>query len=354
MRQTLFQISFGDPWAFWSRNKDTGWPDVGIIWVWMIVMAGYAAFDWWKLRGASEKPSLLKSAGWCLAGIPLGLLLQQFLPGKSLPVYGYGFLVMLGFLVGVISAQSRLKRIGIDPEITWDAGMWLLVGGVVGGRLFYLMQYHRQVYRDVRTFSEAVFATVNLTAGGLVLIGALVGGGIGFIAFCRARKLSMPDVADAFTPSVFLGIGFGRIGCLLNGCCFGDRCELPWGIAFPHNSVPFVILRERGFLAPDAPFTMPLHPTQIYSSIDGFLIALITSALFNERRWKGEVFGWGCVIYSVTRFLMEFLRGDEMGQLGTGLTISQLYSLGIAVLGTIVLVWHGRRVNRAAVATLSA
>jgi phosphatidylglycerol:prolipoprotein diacylglycerol transferase len=235
----------------------------------------------------------------------VGLILQQIFPGKSMPVFGYGFLVMIGFLVGVITAQRRLARIGIDPEIAWDAGMWLLIGGVFGGRLFYLLQYRQQVFANVKTIQDALFAMVNLTAGGLVLIGALLGGGLGFIAFCRSRKLSMPDVADAFTPSVFLGIGFGRIGCLLNGCCFGDRCELPWGLAFPHDSVPFKVLAERGFVAPDALFTMPLHPTQIYSSLDGFLIALVTSVLFAERRWRGEVFGWGCVMYSITRFLME-------------------------------------------------
>ena len=343
MRQTLFQISFAHPWTFWTVDPKSGWPEVGVVWVWMIVLGVYGLFDWWKLRGSPSRPSLPKTVAWCLAGIPVGLILQQVLPGKSMPVFGYGFLVMVGFLVGVITAQRRLARISIDPEIAWDAGMWLLIGGVVGGRLFYLMQYRQQVFANAKTIQDTLVATVNLTAGGLVLIGALLGGGLGFIAFCKSRRLSMPDVADAFTPSVFLGIGFGRIGCLLNGCCFGDRCELPWGLAFPHDSVPFKVLAERGFVATDALFTMPLHPTQIYSSLDGFLIALVTSILFAERRWKGEVFGWGCVIYSITRFLMEFLRGDEMGQLGTGLTISQLYSLGIAGLGTAVLVWHGRR-----------
>jgi phosphatidylglycerol:prolipoprotein diacylglycerol transferase len=168
------------------------------------------------------------------------------------------------------------------------------------------------------------------------------------LAFCRKHGLSMLDLADAFTPSVFIGIGFGRIGCLLNGCCWGDRCQLPWAISFPKQSAAFQVIESRGFLPPDALFTMPLHPTQIYSSIDGFLLALVTALLFRERSWKGEVFAWGCVLYSITRFLMEFIRGDEMGQLGTGLTISQLYSLGIAGLGIAVILWHGRRRARSA------
>jgi phosphatidylglycerol---prolipoprotein diacylglyceryl transferase len=347
MRQTLFHISFHHPWTFWSHDSGTGWPEIGVIWVWMAIMAGYAGFDWWTARAGSQRPPLWRSLTWILAGIPLGLILSQVIRAGSIPVYGYGFLVMLGFLSAVITAQFRLRHLGIPADTAWDAGMWLLVGGVVGGRLFYLLQYHEQVYRGASSLAEIIKATVNLSAGGLVLIGALVGGGVGFLAFCRARQLDMADLADAFTPSVFLGIGFGRIGCLLNGCCFGDRCELPWGIRFPNGSVTFNILRERGFVAPEAPFTMPLHPTQIYSSIDGFLIAAVTWVLFYERRWKGEVFGWGCVIYSITRFLIEFLRGDEMGQLGTMLTISQWYSLGIVLLGTIVLVWHGKRVKAA-------
>src|SRR5262249_27096047 len=151
----------------------------------------YSAYDFWRLRGQPTRPSLAVAAAWCFAGIPAGLILQQVLPGKSMPVFGYGFLVMLGFLVAVITAQGRLGRIGVDPEIAWDAGMWLLVGGVVGGRLFYLLQYYKDVFKNAKNLNDVLFATVNLTAGGLVLIGALLGGGLGFLAFCRLRKLSM-------------------------------------------------------------------------------------------------------------------------------------------------------------------
>jgi phosphatidylglycerol:prolipoprotein diacylglycerol transferase len=119
-------------------------------------------------------------------------------------------------------------------------------------------------------------------------------------------------------------------------------------VTFPHRSVTFDVLAGRGFVDPNALTTMPLHPTQIYSSIDGFLLALVTALLLRERRWQGEVFAWGCVLYSITRFLMEFIRGDEMGQLGTGLTISQLYSLGIAILGLIIIAWHASRRSVAA------
>src|SRR5690606_42000850 len=83
-----------------------------------------------------------------------------------------------------------------------------------------------------------------------------------------ARCCTLAPYTRLFRSAVFIGVGFGRIGCLLNGCCFGDRCELPWGIQFPAGSVPFDVLVSRGFLTPDVMATFPLHPTQIYSSID--------------------------------------------------------------------------------------
>lgn len=345
MRQVLLRIQLGKPWTFWSHDAQ-GWPEVGIIWAWLIVVGAYTAYELWRQRAHLTRETLFWQFIPWLGGIPAGVVIGKVLPHASFPIFGYGFLVMTGFLVAVLAARGRAEKIGLDPDRVWDAGIWLLISGVAGGRLFYLLQYHEQVFRDAKTLPQIVFAAVNLPDGGLVLIGALVGGAIGLFGFCRKNRLSMLDVADAFTPSVFIGIGFGRIGCLLNGCCWGDRCELPWAISFPKQSAAFQVISMRGFLPLDAVTTMPLHPTQIYSSIDGFLLAIVTALLFRERSWKGEVFAWGCVLYSITRFLMEFIRGDEMGQLGTGLTISQIYSLGIAGVGIAVIVWHGRRAAR--------
>ena len=138
-------------------------------------------------------------------------------------------------------------------------------------------------------------------------------------------------------PSVFVGMGFGRLGCLMNGCCYGDRCELPWGITFPAGSVPWEAMVYRGFLDADAPATFALHPSQIYSSINGFLLAWLLSAFFPYRRRPGEVFALGCILYPITRFVVEFLRGDELGQFGTDLTAGQLTSIGICAAGVVLM-----------------
>ena len=154
------------------------------------------------------------------------------------------------------------------------------------------------------------------------------------------------------TPSVFVGIGFGRIGCLLNGCCFGDYCPLPWGIEFPAGSGPFSALVYRGFLPPDALHTPPLHPTQIYSAVDGFLLAAVTLWYTPMRRIAGDVFCVGLILSSITRFMIEFIRGDEYGQWGTTFTISQWISAALFFLGVglqVYLTWQANqrdRVNR--------
>jgi phosphatidylglycerol:prolipoprotein diacylglycerol transferase len=144
-------------------------------------------------------------------------------------------------------------------------------------------------------------------------------------------------------PSVFLGVAFGRLGCFLNGCCYGDRCELPWAVTFPLGSVPDMALVQRGFIAPDATHVFALHPTQIYSSLDGLVLFLLTSAYFHYRHRDGAVVALGALSYAVTRFAMEFLRGDEMGQFNTTLTISQWISIGIFLAGLVYLAWLNRR-----------
>jgi phosphatidylglycerol---prolipoprotein diacylglyceryl transferase len=259
------------------------------------------------------------------------------LPARSFPIFSYGLMLLIGFLSALFLGQRRAVREGIKPELLFDLAFWLLVSGIVGARLFYLIQYHKQVFAGKQGL-ELLVAAVNLSQGGIVLYGSLLGGAAAFFWFCWKHNLNSLQLADIAMPSVFVGEGFGRIGCLLNGCCYGDRCEQPWGIVFPSGSVPWQELVHRGFLDQSTPATFALHPTQIYSSINAFLIAWVLSAYYPRRRHTGEVFALGCVLYPVTRFVLELLRGDEMGQFGTDLTISQITSLGVAAAGVILLV----------------
>jgi phosphatidylglycerol:prolipoprotein diacylglycerol transferase len=335
MRQVLFRIGLAHPWGA-TLEGTQGLMEIGACWLWLTLLTGFVVFQ--LLRGNRE--SLRQTTTWL--GWGAGLLILSFVGGRgglpeSLPVFGYGMMVLLGFLAALWFSCARAKAVGYSPELIMDSAFYILISGVAGGRLAYLIQYRHLVFPPGIGLGEAIFRAVNLSEGGLVLLGALVGGGLGVVGFFWSRRLSILEFADLLMPAVFIGVGFGRIGCLLNGCCFGDRCALPWAIYFPKGSVTWMILVERGFLSPDAAATLPLHPTQIYSSLDGFLLAGVTAIYYWYRRHPGDVLALGCLLYSITRFFIEFLRSDEMGQLGTGLTISQLYCLGIFTLGLALL-----------------
>ncbi|MGH7199491.1 MAG: prolipoprotein diacylglyceryl transferase, partial [Planctomycetaceae bacterium] len=138
-------------------------------------------------------------------------------------------------------------------------------------------------------------------------------------------------------------LAFGRLGCFLNGCCWGDRCSLPWAVRFPEGSLPWETLVERGFLSPEAATTLALHPTQLYSSFNALVLAFLTAAYFRYRHRDGAVLAVGWLTYPLTRFVLEILRGDEFGKFDTSLTISQWVSLGAFAAGVLFTAWLMRR-----------
>lgn len=344
MRQVLFRI----PWEGIPIAGGT-LPLFGLgillaIWTVLVGWTIYAAYLPRKGKLA-EKLDPFTIGFWLLLGFAI-LRAPVFGPPlapQGIPVFGYGVMLLCGIVSAVWLAERRARRANLPPESIWDLAFWIILPGIVGARLFYLMQYHQRVYAEAKTVPQYLLATINLAEGGIVLYGGVIAGAIAYFTFCAVRKLPPLTVADVITPSVFVGIGFGRIGCLLNGCCFGDACTLPWGLEFPPESGPYVTLVMRGFLEPDAPSTPPLHPTQIYSAIDGFLIAALTLWYSPYRRVPGDVLCLGVMLSSITRFLIEFIRGDEFGQFGTTLTISQWISLALFGLGLafqVYLTWR--------------
>jgi phosphatidylglycerol:prolipoprotein diacylglycerol transferase len=261
---------------------------------------------------------------------------------EGLPLFGYGFMLFIGFTSAVYFAARRAQSVGLSSDGIWDLAMWLIFPGIVGARVFYLIQYGNKVFGGIPA-SQWPVAALNLSQGGIVLYGALLGGAAGYFTFCYVKRVRPLGLADIIIPSVFVGIGFGRIGCFLNGCCYGRMTTLPWGVSFPKGTVPFESLVEKHLLDAHAAWTPPLHPTQIYSSIDGFVIAAITSWYFWHRRRNGEVLAVALVIYPITRFCMELLRGDENGKFGTTLTISQWISIALFLVNIGFMVYLSKR-----------
>lgn len=139
--------------------------------------------------------------------------------------------------------------------------------------------------------------------------------------FTRARGLDRGLAADAGAPALALGVGLGRLGCFLGGCCFGSPTQVPWGVVFPKGS-------DAG--------PLPVHPTQLYESVFGW--ALLAWMLWREprRRFKGELLVVGAVTYSLERFVTEFFRGDAERGLLAGWGTSQIISIPVFVVGLVV------------------
>src|SRR5262249_30867757 len=131
---------------------------------------------------------------------------------------------------------------------------------------------------------------------------------------------------------------FGRIGCFLNGCCYGDTCQLRWAVAFPAHSPAWDHQVRTGMLSALAERSLPVHPTQLYSAVDGLILLLLLSAYYPLRRRDGEVMGLLMVTYPISRFVIEYLRNDE-GVFFAGLTISQNISVLLLLGAAIYWAW---------------
>ncbi len=247
----------------------------------------------------------------------------------SFPIYAYGVMIALAFIVGILMAMQEAKKTGEDPERILDLSLYIILGAIIGGRLGYVI-FHLDYYlkNPVQIF--------YFREGGLALLGGFV------LAFILGRwhilrnKLSFWKYADIIAPSLAFGYGIARIGCFLNGCCFGvvsEKC----GIRFPALNMPPVYLRQLqdGLIAPGSPYTLPVIPTQIYASLSGFLIFLILIRLKKYKKYEGFIFLNLLLLYSLYRFIIEFFRFYESGYLFLNLTVGQVICIGLA-LGSLI------------------
>lgn len=266
--------------------------------------------------------------------IPLG-------PLGSAPIYAYGFMILLGFLLGMKVAAARFRAKGMNPEWVYDIGLIAMLTGILGSRLFYVIQYSDQF--------DSFWSMFMIWRGGLVFYGGFILATIALIYYFRQKKLPGWQVCDALTPSVALGLAFARFGCFLNGCCFGGTCsrDFSLGVHYPANSLAGQNLQLHGInldmLFQHIPgnfkslallqeylpqqlydyIFLPVYPAQLLASMGAFALFLLLAWFYRYRRHEGEVLLLFGVTYSVIRFLLEILRDDTAPVFGTGLTISQ-------------------------------
>jgi phosphatidylglycerol:prolipoprotein diacylglycerol transferase len=309
--------------------------------LWVLFGLAFAALSYRK-HGTSAlggTPAVI----W--AAVAAAIIAGRYVARADLPIYGYGTMLFVAFLGSAALAARRLRLEGADGEIAWDLSMWLFATGILGGRMFYVARNPEKFFGVdpatglPRSVPEILKGLVNLPDGGLVLYGSLIFAPVAYYVFCRRRGIHPLALGDIVISSIFVGILFGRLGCLLHGCCYGDFCTLPWAIEFPPKSVPFEVLAARGWIAPGAPSSLPLHPTQVYDALNGAILTVVTLAWYPRRKRSGEVLAIGWMAYPINRFLIEYLRWDEPGILGTSLTVSQWGSLLLLAIAAGFYAW---------------
>jgi phosphatidylglycerol:prolipoprotein diacylglycerol transferase len=256
-------------------------------------------------------------------------------PGVGVKVFGYGLMLFFAFIGSMNIAARRARREKVDPEIIYDMALYIFLGGLIGARGFYVAEYW-----GVRVHS--FWEIFEIWKGGIVFYGSILGGSIAFFLYRLVRPFPLLPMLDIIAPALAFGIAVGRVGCFLNGCCYGDACQLPWAVHFPKHSPPWESEVARNLIPPGAEHSLGLHPTQLYSTIDGLILLLLLSAYFPIRRRDGEVMGLLMLTYPISRFLIEHLRNDE-GIFAAGMTISQLISVGLLAVGLVYWIALSRR-----------
>jgi phosphatidylglycerol:prolipoprotein diacylglycerol transferase len=243
------------------------------------------------------------------------------------PVYTYGLLLAAAYLLGLQFALMRARTRGLDPNRVMDLGIWIIVSALLGAKLLLVI-----VESD--KFSTDPAELLNLVRSGGVFYGGLIAAVVVALWYLRRHRMPMWTVTDVFAPGIALGHVIGRMGCLFAGCCFGRPADVPWAITF-HSE----------FAAQNVgtPLGIPLHPAQLYEAGAELLILVVLLATERKGRpFPGRTF-WGyMLLYGISRFVIEFYRGDPRGMVGD-LSTSQFVSLLIVPLSIVMLFVLSRR-----------
>jgi phosphatidylglycerol:prolipoprotein diacylglycerol transferase len=258
----------------------------------------------------------------------------------GLTIHWYGVMIALAFLAGLWTATLRARREKIPGEKIADVTLWLMIGGILGARTVYVATYWREEF-----VGQPLSEIFMIQHGGLVYYGGLIGAAIAGFIYIRWKKLPLWKTADVLAPSVALGSFFGRAGCLLNGCCYGRVCSLPWAIQFPNGSSAWSQQFQQGLpgVGPDTP-SLPVHPTEIYDGLLNLALYFFLAWLFRRKKFDGQIFATYLLCYAVTRSFVEYFRGDYTDlHYHLGLTPAQWISVPIFAAGLALAAVLSRR-----------
>jgi phosphatidylglycerol:prolipoprotein diacylglycerol transferase len=241
----------------------------------------------------------------------------------------YGVLVALGVMAGLYTLKLRGDRSGMDGAQLVDVGLWIVIWALIGAKgLLVVVELPRYI-------GDPAQLAGLLRAGGVFLGGFIAAVIAGVVLFRRHNLAPLPTM-DAMVPSLALGHAIGRLGCLMAGCCWGSRCDLPWAITYTDPQAAANV---------GTPLHVALHPFPAYAALFNFTLYLVLEWLYRQRLAPGRVFASYLMLYGLGRFALEWTRGDEArGFVFSGLlSTSQLIALGMVVLGGALQLWVSRR-----------
>ncbi|TWT91138.1 Prolipoprotein diacylglyceryl transferase [Pseudobythopirellula maris] len=172
------------------------------------------------------------------------VLAPRFAP-EGIPIRGYGVMLLLAVSTGLVMAVRRAQANGVSADTIFSLAFWMFLAGIAGARLFFVAEYWDASFAG-KPWGEVLFEVVRFTEGGLVVYGSLIGASLAFVWFTWRHKIPMLALADVVAPSLVAGLAIGRLGCLMNGCCYGGECDRPWAVTFPEGSPPYVDQLIRG------------------------------------------------------------------------------------------------------------
>ncbi len=268
------------------------------------------------------------------------VLLRIPIPGTDYVVtlFGYGLAMCLGFLLAILAAARRARRDGSPPEVVHNAALACFIGGVFGARAFFVIQFSERF--------PGLLDLLKIWEGGLTFYGGFVVAALAVVIYLKIARRPVLYWLDVIVPSLALGLACGRLGCFLNGCCYGDVARAGPGMAWPVGSLPWFHYAEQHLAALGHAGPMPggavggalagalaagwrmpaIHPSQVYSLVNALLLAVVLSVMFWRRRRNGQILLTFVVLYGVGRYLLEVIRADE----------PEIYFLGLPTLLRLV------------------
>jgi phosphatidylglycerol:prolipoprotein diacylglycerol transferase len=232
----------------------------------------------------------------------------------------------VAFFTAIFIAVRRARQEGLNPNVIFDLAIWILISVVIGARIWYVAEHFSE-------YAENPFDVFKIWQGGLVFYGGFVGAVVGGLLFLKIRKLRFTEIGDIVAPSFAIGIAIGRLGCFLNGCCYGHVSET-CGISFPARDFPpaYADQLKHNLIEPGAAHSMPVIPTQLYAALDNLVIFVLLLLVGRRKPFSGFLIWLFIGLYGLQRFILDFFRYYEGAAKALKvMTLSQMSSLFLVV-----------------------